>query len=111
LDDFQDEVLRQFLGYIWSLLRPLALFGVLYVVFTFVLKVDTLHYKLFLLLGIILWTFFGEATTLGMNGFISNYMLVRNVYLPQVILVASAVSSAFVKLFVAEFINPIYGRV
>lgn len=87
------------LGYVWSLLRPLALFGVLYVVFTFVLKVDTPHYKLFLLLGIILWTFFGEATTLGMNGFISNYMLVRKVYLPRVILVASAVSSAFVGLF------------
>ena len=87
-----------FLGYIWSLLRPLALFGVLYLVFTLFLKQNAAHYKLFMLLGIILWTFFAEATTLGMNGFIGNYTLIRKVYLPRIILVAAAVSSAFVGL-------------
>lgn len=86
------------LGYIWSLLRPLAFFGVLYLVFTFFLKQSAPHYKLFLLLGIILWTFFSEATILGMNGFIGNYVLIRKVYLPRIILVLSAVSSAFVGL-------------
>jgi ABC-type polysaccharide/polyol phosphate export permease len=88
-----------FLGYIWSLLRPLAFFGVLYLVFTFFLNQNSPHYKLFLLLGIILWTFFSEATILGMNGFIGNYVLIRKVYLPRIVLVLSAVSSAFVGLF------------
>jgi ABC-type polysaccharide/polyol phosphate export permease len=96
---FKMRYYGSFLGYIWSLLRPLALFGVLYIVFTFFLKQSSPHYKLFLLLGIILWTFFAEATTLGMNGFIGNYTLIRKVYLPRIILVASAVSSAFLGLF------------
>jgi ABC-type polysaccharide/polyol phosphate export permease len=87
------------LGYIWSLLKPLALFGVLYIVFTMFMKQSAPHYKLFLLLGIILWNFFVEATTAGMSGFIGNYTLIRKVYLPRIILVASAVSSAFLGLF------------
>jgi len=87
------------LGYIWSLLKPLALFGVLYIVFTLFMKQSAPHYKLFLLLGIILWNFFVESTTAGMNGFIGNYTLIRKVYLPRIILVASAVSSAFLGLF------------
>lgn len=87
------------LGYIWSLLRPLALFGVLYVVFTMFMNQSAPHYKLFLLLGIMLWTFFSEATIAGMNGFIGNYTLIRKVYLPRIILVMAAVSSAFIGLF------------
>lgn len=94
--NFKMRYYGSILGYIWSLLKPLALFGVLYLVFTMVMKQTAPHYKLFLLLGIILWNFFVEATTAGMSGFIGNYTLIRKVYLPRIILVASAVSSVFV---------------
>lgn len=87
------------LGYIWSFLRPLALFGVLYLVFSYVMRVDAPNYKLFLLLGIILWTFFFESTMAGMNGFIGNYILIRKINLPRIVLVLSAISAPFVGLF------------
>ncbi len=87
------------LGYIWSLLQPLALFAVLYIVFTVVWRIDTPHYKLFLLLGIILWQFFVQGTTEGMRGLIGNYQMIRKVSLPRIVLVAAAVSSSFVALF------------
>lgn len=87
------------LGYVWSLLKPLAMFGVLYVVFTVVMKQNAPHYKLFLLLGIIIWDFFVQATNAGMNGFIGNYQMIRKVYLPRIILVMAAVSGAFIGFF------------
>jgi len=87
------------LGYIWSLLKPLAMFGVLYVVFTVVMKQNAPHYKLFLLLGIIIWDFFVQGTNAGMNGFIGNYQLIRKVYLPRIVLVLAAVSGAFIGFF------------
>ena len=87
------------LGYVWSLLKPLAMFGVLYIVFTVVMKQDAPHYKLFLLLGIIIWDFFVQGTNAGMNGFIGNYQMIRKVYLPRIILVLAAVSGAFVGFF------------
>jgi ABC-2 type transport system permease protein len=86
------------LGYIWSLLKPLALFGVLYLVYTVFFNQQTPHYKPFLLLGIILWDYFSQATNAGMNGFIGNYQMIRKVYLPRYVLVAAAVSSAFIGL-------------
>ncbi len=97
--NFKMRYYGSILGYIWTLLKPLALFGVLYFVYTFVFKQDTPHYRPFLLLGIILWDFFTQSTTAGMMGFIGNYQMIRKVYLPRIILVASAVSASFIGLF------------
>jgi len=97
--NFKMRYYGSILGYIWSLLKPLALFGVLYIVFTVVMKQKAAHYGLFLLLGIILWEFFVQGSTAGMNSFIGNYQMIRKLYLPRIILVAAAVSSAFIGLF------------
>ncbi len=53
------------LGYVWSVIKPLALFSVLYVVFGrfFKLGVGFEDYPLYLLIGIVLWTFFVDAST------------------------------------------------
>jgi ABC-type polysaccharide/polyol phosphate export permease len=97
--NFKMRYYGSILGYVWSLLKPLAMFGVLYFVYSFVFKQTAPHYKLFLLLGIILWDFFVQGTTAGMSGFIGNYQMIRKVYLPRIILVAAAVSASFVGLF------------
>ena len=97
--NFKLRYYGSFLGYFWSLLKPLGLFGVLYLVFTVFLKQSSPHYGISLLLGIILWDFFVAGTTSGMNGFIGSYQLIRKVYLPRIILVAAAVASAFVGFF------------
>ncbi len=97
--NFKMRYYGSILGYVWSLMKPLAMFGVLYVVFTVVMKQNAPHYKLFLLLGIIIWDFFVQATNAGMNGFIGNYQMIRKVYLPRIILVMAAVSSAFIGFF------------
>jgi len=94
--NFKLRYYGSFLGYFWSLLKPLGLFGVLYIVFTVYMKQSTPHYKLFLLLGIILWDFFAQGTMAGMNGFIGNYTLIRKVSLPRIILVMAAVTSSFI---------------
>jgi len=97
--NFKMRYYGSILGYVWSLLKPLAMFGVLYVVFTVVMKQNAPHYKLFLLLGIIIWDFFVSGTMAGMNGFIGNYQMIRKVYLPRMILVMAAVSGAFIGFF------------
>ena len=64
---FTDWKLRFFgsvLGYFWSLLRPLMLFGVLYAVFSQIVDVGGAveDYPVQLLIGVILFTFWGETT-------------------------------------------------
>lgn len=98
--DFKLRYQGSVLGYLWSLLRPLMLFGVLYIVFTKVVKVgnDIPHYPAYLLLGLVLWTFFVEATTSGMNAITGRGDMIRKVSIPKYTIVISTTLSAFVNL-------------
>src|SRR5262245_13320800 len=72
--DFKLRYQGSALGYLWSLLKPLALFSVLYVVFTHFLKFGQgiPFYPAYLLLGIVLWTFFIESTNNGLRSIVDN---------------------------------------
>jgi len=64
ITEFKRTYFGTVLGYVWSLIRPLMLFGVLLFVFTKVFKIghDLPNYPVLLLLGIVLFTLFSEAT-------------------------------------------------
>jgi ABC-2 type transport system permease protein len=76
------------LGYLWSLIRPLILFGVLLVVFTKVFKIGSqLHdYPVLLLLGIVLYTFFQEATQNSVTSVVSQEGVVRKTQFPRLVI-------------------------
>lgn len=85
------------LGYLWSILKPLGLFGMLYVVFGrfFKLGAGVPHYPLYLLLGIVLWTYFSDATLLGMRSIVERSELISRIAFPRVLVpVSVSVSSA-----------------
>lgn len=98
ISDFKLRYQGSVLGYLWSLLRPLMLFGVLYIVFTKIVRLgdEIPHYSTYLLLGLVLWTFFVEATLAGMNAITGRGDLVRKVSIPKYNLVLSAILSALV---------------
>jgi ABC-2 type transport system permease protein len=77
------------LGYLWSLIRPLMLFGVLLFVFTQVFKVGSdqvEHYPVFLLLGIVLYTFFQEATQNSVTSVVAQEGVVRKTQFPRLVI-------------------------
>jgi ABC-2 type transport system permease protein len=90
------------LGYIWSVLKPLGLFGMLYVVFGRFLSLGNgiPHYPLYLLLGIVLWTFFFDATTLGMQSVVERSTLISKLAFPRVIIPLSVTVSSAITLCV-----------
>jgi ABC-2 type transport system permease protein len=98
ISDFKLRYQGSVLGYLWSLLRPLMLFGVLYLVFTHIIRLGNSvpHYPAYLLLGLVLWTFFVEATSSGMNAITGRGDLVRKVSIPKYTLVVATTLSAFV---------------
>lgn len=73
------------LGYVWSLLRPLLLFGILYFVFSVVVHVDAgvQHYPVMLLLGIVLFSLFSETTGTSVTSLVDRETLVRKVAFPR----------------------------
>jgi ABC-2 type transport system permease protein len=100
ITDFKLRYQGSVLGYLWSLLKPLFLFAVLYVVFVQFLRFgsDVEHFPIYLLLGIVLWSFFTEATTQGMQAIVSRGDLIRKINFPKYIIVISGTISALINL-------------
>jgi len=98
--DFKLRYQGSVLGYAWSLLKPLFLFAIMYVVFGLLVKLGTIeHYPVYLLFGIVLWMFFLEATNQGLNSITNRGDLIRKISFPKYIIVLSATISALINLF------------
>ena len=83
--EFKLRYFGSVLGYLWTLLRPLMLFGVLYVVFTHVVRFGgkVPHYPVVLLGAIVLFNFFSEATSGGLGSLVARENLLRKVAFPR----------------------------
>jgi ABC-2 type transport system permease protein len=98
--DFKKTYYGTVLGYFWSLLRPAILFGVLLVVFTKVFHFKSTgeveHYPELLLLGIVLYTAFQEATAAAVTSVVANEGIVRKTQFPRLVIpLATVVTGAF----------------
>jgi ABC-2 type transport system permease protein len=98
--DFKLRYQGSVLGYLWSLLKPLFLFAILYAVFGHFLKIGSTieHYPLYLLLGVVLWGFFAEATQQGLTAIVGRGDLIRKINFPKYIIVVSGTISALINL-------------
>jgi ABC-2 type transport system permease protein len=100
ITDFKLRYQGSILGYLWSLLKPLALFTILYFVFVKFLKFggDIPHYSVYLLLGIVLWSFFAEVTNSGLGSIVGRGDLLRKLNFPRYVIVLSTAFSALINL-------------
>jgi len=101
--DFKLRYKSSALGFFWSLLEPLLMLLVLYIVFSNLMRVQVEHYQLFLLLGIILWNFLDRGTSMSINGIVGKPSLVQKIYFPRDILVISSCLTAFM-MTLLEFV-------
>jgi ABC-2 type transport system permease protein len=96
--DFKVRYQGSLLGYAWSLLRPLFLFTVLYVIFVWIIPLGkgVENYPVYLLTGVMLWNFFSEATTMGILSVVSRGDLIRKINIPKYLLVIASALSALI---------------
>jgi ABC-type polysaccharide/polyol phosphate export permease len=106
LRELRGKYKRSILGWTWSLLNPLATMVIFTVVFRFFLKIEAtpgdpsgLHvFALFLLCGLLPWNFLSNGMTGSMGALIANSNLIKKVFFPREILVASNIASWVVSL-------------
>ncbi|HXV06111.1 MAG TPA: ABC transporter permease [Solirubrobacterales bacterium] len=92
--EFKRVYFGTILGYLWSLVRPLMLFGVLLFVFTHVFRVGSdqvEHYPVMLLIGIVLFTFFQESTNNAVTSVVTQEGVVRKTQFPRLVIPLSTV--------------------
>jgi homopolymeric O-antigen transport system permease protein len=92
-------------GFVWALLKPLTLFGVLIAVFSFIFRSDP-NYSLNLIIGLFLWDFFAEGTKVGLTSLAAKGFLLTKTRFPKWVLVATSLSNPLftVLVFLAAMI-------
>jgi ABC-2 type transport system permease protein len=93
--EFKLRFFGSVLGYLWQLVRPLLLFGVLYFVFTEFIRIGGAvpHYPVVLLANIVLYTFFAEGTG-AVSSMVDHEGLVRKIQFPRMAVPVSVVLTA-----------------
>jgi ABC-2 type transport system permease protein len=104
------------LGYLWSLVRPFAFFGVVYLVFTEIAKVgdNVKNYGPYVLFGMVLFQFFGEITGACLSSLTARENLLRKMRFPRIVIPLAAGLTALLNLgmtLVAVFIFTIVSGV
>jgi ABC-2 type transport system permease protein len=97
--EFKRTYFGTVLGYLWSLCRPLLLFAVMLVVFTHLLRFSNVaHYPVLLLMNIVLFTFFIDATQASVTSVMTYENLVRKMQFPRMVIPLSTVLTASLNL-------------
>jgi ABC-2 type transport system permease protein len=98
--DFKRHYFGTALGYLWSIARPLMLFGVLLAVFTQVFRLgsEVPHYEVLLLLNIVLFSFFQEATGLAVTSIAGQEGVVRKTQFPRLVIPLAVVLTTLFNL-------------
>ena len=96
------------LGFIWVLLKPLLTFAILYVVFSRFKGGWVENYQIYLLLGIIIYTFINESIVFGMSGILQTAHIILKVNFPREIALISSVIMAVINLIINLFVLIIF---
>jgi ABC-2 type transport system permease protein len=98
--DFRLKFFGSALGYVWQLMKPLLLFGVMLFVFTKAVRLGTgvAEYPVVLLSGIVMFTFFAESTATAVSSVVDREALVRKIHFPRLVIPISVVLTAYFNL-------------
>jgi ABC-2 type transport system permease protein len=100
--DFKKAYFGTLLGYLWSIARPLMLFGVLLAVFTQVFRLGSAvpHYEVLLLFNIVLFGFFQEASGVAVTSLVAQESVVRKTQFPRLVIPLATVLTSLLNLAV-----------
>lgn len=108
LRELRGRYKRSVLGWTWSLINPLATVLIYTLVFSYFLKIEPpighpsglKSFALFLLCALIPWNFFQNGLNMGLGSLIGNGNLIKKVYFPRELLVASSIASLVVTMLI-----------
>ena len=106
--DIRGKYKGSFLGVLWSFVNPLLSVLIYAIVFQYIMRFNIDHYLIYLITGVIPWTFFTTAVQSGLNSILFNGDIIKKVYFPRIILPISSVTSALVNFLISCVIIVIF---
>lgn len=99
--DIRGKYKGSFLGVLWSFINPLLSVLVYAIVFPYIMRIKVENYLIYLITGIIPWTFFTSSINMGIISILSNADIIKKVYFPRIILPISTVTSCLVNFIIS----------
>lgn len=106
--DFKMRYNGSVLGFLWVLIKPLVIFAILYIVFSFVFSRGDSFFSLRLIIGLIIFTFFAEGTTHGVHALLSKAHIILKVKFPHELVIYSSIINSFITMVVSFLIFVIF---
>ena len=108
ISDLKIRYRNSILGIFWSLIEPLLMLGVLFVVFSTMFKFEIPNFPIYLLVGIICYNFFKNGTTFALNSLSNRSALMTQIYFPRSIPAISAGITASIMLILELVVLAIF---
>ena len=99
--DIRGKYKGSVLGVLWSFINPLLSVLVYAIVFPYIMRIKVENYLIYLITGIIPWTFFTSSINMGLISVLSNADIIKKVYFPRIILPISTVTSCLVNFLIS----------
>ena len=106
--DIRGKYKGSFLGVLWSFINPLLSVVVYAIVFSKIMRFNIDNYLIYLITGVLPWTFFINAINTGMNSILFNANIIKKVYFPRIILPISSVTSSLVNFLISCIVIVIF---
>lgn len=94
--DFTKKYKRTILGMAWSIISPLMNLLIMWLVFSRLLGNNIDHYVIYLFAGQLVFTYFNDATNLGMDSLVGNAAIFTKVNVPKYLFLFSQNVSALI---------------
>ncbi|MBN1961513.1 MAG: ABC transporter permease [Deltaproteobacteria bacterium] len=99
--DLRVRYKRSALGLLWAFAEPLFMMALFSLVFSFFLRINTPNYPVFVLCGIVVWSFFQTGVVYSLTAISGNSGLIKKIYFPREILPLATVFGRFVHFFLS----------
>ena len=99
--DLKTRYKRSILGVAWTLLNPLGMLVVLTVVFSQLFRFDLPNYPVYLLSGIVFWTFFAQTSSAIANHLLWGTTLLSRIYVPRTVFALSATVTGLINFAIS----------
>lgn len=104
LKDFRGKYKKSILGVLWSFLNPLFQLLIYSIVFPYIMGNKIENYTVFLIVGLMPWTFFNNTIIQSAACIVTNGGIIKKVYFPREILPISTLTSNLINFLITEFI-------
>ena len=92
---------KSVLGFLWAFLGPLFQILIYGIVFTGIFHNNMPNYYIYLMTGILPWTFFSDSFGQGTGAVVYNAEMVKKIYFPREVLVIAEVTAKFINMLLS----------